>query len=185
MKNKQRVSGTPLYGRWKGMKQRCYNPNNRYYYNYGGRGIKICQRWLDSFENFYNDMKEGFEVDLELNRIDNNGNYEPQNCNWVTRKQNSNNKRTNLVFKGETATQASQRLAGRGNSNIVSNRIRKGWDIERAFTEPKHKETDNSTIEWTDEEKEDCMKLNWKEFSKLYNRNYQAYIQKRFRIRHK
>jgi predicted XRE-type DNA-binding protein len=81
---------------WINMSQRCYNSNNPYYHNYGGRGIKICPRWLSSFKNFLEDMgpKPGHEYTLE--RKDNDGNYEPGNCIWATRLDQSLNKRMKL-----------------------------------------------------------------------------------------
>lgn len=79
------------------MKQRCLNPNNPSYRYYGARGIKICDRWLESYNNFENDMGLPSELSLELDRIDNNGNYEPSNCRWVTKEINLKNRRT---FKG-------------------------------------------------------------------------------------
>ena len=81
------------YGCWDSMKVRCTNPNNNAYKYYGGRGIKVCDRWLNSFENFWEDMKEGYRDDLTLDRIDNDGNYEPRNCKWSTRLEQIHNRR--------------------------------------------------------------------------------------------
>ena len=80
------------------MKQRCYNPNSKFYKNYGGRGIKICDRWLESFDNFLQDMGRKPTPDLQLDRIDNDGNYEPSNCRWATREQQAQNKRNTAEF---------------------------------------------------------------------------------------
>lgn len=80
------------YISWYSMKQRCLNPNNRYYKYYGGRGITICERWM-KFENFLEDMGER-PKELSLDRIDNDGNYEPSNCKWSTRKEQQNNRRS-------------------------------------------------------------------------------------------
>lgn len=80
------------YISWCSMKQRCYNPNRKNYKNYGGRGITICDEWLNSFENFYKDMgkrPEGTTID----RINPNGNYEPSNCRWSTKKEQNMNRR--------------------------------------------------------------------------------------------
>lgn len=83
--------GTSIWVIWMGIKARCLNPNNRAYKNYGGRGIKICNRWLE-FTNFYKDMGDRPEG-LQIDRINNDGPYSKKNCRWVTPKENSNNRR--------------------------------------------------------------------------------------------
>ncbi len=76
---------------WILMKRRCYSKERIHYKYYGARGIKVCDRWLSSFENFFEDMGS-CPKDLQIDRIDNNGNYEPANCKWVTAKENINNR---------------------------------------------------------------------------------------------
>lgn len=86
------------YNSWRAMKDRCYNTSNLKYKDYGGRGIEICNRWLESFENFLEDMGEkpkGYSID----RIDNNGNYTPENCRWRSSKEQSYNKRNTLIIE--------------------------------------------------------------------------------------
>jgi len=82
----------PLYNTWVNMKQRCYNPNFRDYINWGARGIKVCDRWINSFSNFLEDMGDRPDG-KSLDRINNDGDYEPSNCRWATSKEQINNQR--------------------------------------------------------------------------------------------
>ena len=89
-----RLSNTRLYTIWRGMKQRCYYPKHKDYHNYGARGIIICDDWLSNFEFFYNwAITNGYQDNLTIDRINVNGNYEPNNCRWVTWREQRLNQR--------------------------------------------------------------------------------------------
>ena len=103
------LSGARIYRIWQAIKQRCYNPNNDRYKNYGGRGIKVCKEWKDNFMSFYNcAIANGYQDNLTIDRIDVNGNYCPENCRWITNQDQQNNRRNNhfVLFCGETYTLA-------------------------------------------------------------------------------
>lgn len=128
---------TKEYNTWALMRKRCLKPNTRAYKEYGGRGIKICERW-NSFENFFADMGPAPTKLHSLDRIDVNGPYAPENCRWATDKMQARNKRTTvyLTALGETRPMAEwAELMGIQNKRIHA-RLKRGWDVERAIFTP-------------------------------------------------
>lgn len=94
-----RKDNARLYNIWRNMKQRCYNKNHAKYKNYGGRGIQVCDEWRTDFMLFYNwAINNGYKDNLTIDRIDVNGNYEPDNCRWATPKQQSRNTTKNRYY---------------------------------------------------------------------------------------
>lgn len=129
----------PLYKLWVGMLGRCNNSKDWAYYNYGGRGIKVCDRWT-SISNFIDDMYPTYIKGLDIDRKDNNGNYEPDNCRWVTRKQNQNNRRCNrrIEYNGNTKTVSEWAdILGLKYGTMIS-RLN-NWTVDKVFT-TKHRE---------------------------------------------
>ena len=134
------ISSTRLYKIWMQMKERCYNPNTPQYKDWGGRGITVCDDWLNNVQAFYGwAMNNGYADDLSLDRIDNNKGYSPDNCRWATREDQCNNKRTNrlITYNGKTQT-ISQWADELGiNYYTLQSRITKyKWSIEKALTTP-------------------------------------------------
>lgn len=129
------LSGKPFYHIWVALRNRCENPKNQAYKDYGGRGIKLCNRW-QIFENFYNDMYATYKKGLQIDRIDNNRGYEPENCKWVTSKEQQNNRRNNLFieFYGIRDTLANWANFFNINYYTLYNRIYvKKWSLEKSF----------------------------------------------------
>jgi len=142
-RNKDRAThgarNTSEWGIWSGMKQRCLNPNHEQFWNYGGRGITVCSQWLHSFENFLRDMGPRPSMRHSLDRFPNkDGNYEPGNVRWATGKQQIRNTRRNklLIYRGETKTMIDWAEQFGIDYGRFRQRIRDGWEIERALTAP-------------------------------------------------
>jgi hypothetical protein len=116
------------YAIWSAMKQRCTNPKSKYYPNYGGRGIKVCDRWLDSYEDFIADMGPRPSSRYSLDRVDNDGNYEPGNCRWATWKQQHRHRNGNTIVTANGTTGALVEICERHGLNYrrVLNLMRGG-----------------------------------------------------------
>lgn len=133
------------YNIWEGMRQRCMNVTNDAYMDYGGRGIEVCERWKHSFENFYSDMGKRPSLKHTLDRYpDQNGNYEPSNCRWATKKEQANNRRSNVLieYKGEVKTLKQWCEALNMSYKLVHKRIKQfNWTIDEAFNTPVKRES--------------------------------------------
>lgn len=130
--------GTRIYIIWKHMKQRCYNSKDKGFKNYGGRGITICEQWKNDFINFYNwAIKNGYKDNLTIDRINVNGNYEPNNCRWATKKEQANNTRNihYITYNGETHNLTEWSKLLKIKLSTLSRRINTNkWNIEKSFT---------------------------------------------------
>jgi hypothetical protein len=135
------MSGHPAYQSWVEMRTRCHNSSRDSYQDYGGRGIRVCDRWRDSFESFWADMGSTYEPGLTIDRIDVNKGYEPGNCQWATRKQQNRNTRRNMMiqFRGETRCLGEWCELLDLPYHSIYTRLSRGWPVERALTEPIHR----------------------------------------------
>lgn len=128
------------YVSWVAMKDRCSKKSGKDYERYVLRGIKVCDRWLDSFENFLEDMGERPSKKYSLERINNNLGYFKENCRWATMIEQSNNRRTNclLEYNGEIKTIKEWSIISKISYSTLKERINRGWSVERALIEPCH-----------------------------------------------
>lgn len=143
---KHNMTHTRIYKIYQGLIQRCYNSNNPAYKNYGGRGIKVCDEWKNDFLSFYNwAINNGYNNELTLDRINNNGNYKPNNCRWVTVKKQSNNRRSNhyITYNGETHSISEWSSILKIPYSMLNHRIQRKWDIEKALFYPHRKDLHN------------------------------------------
>ena len=119
----------PEYHVWRSMLDRCSNPKLKNYHNYGGRGIVVCQLWRDSFLAFYKDMGLRPSPSHVIDRKDNDGNYEPSNCRWATRRESANNRRTNvpITINGTTKNAAEWSSESGISRHVIVKRFQNGW----------------------------------------------------------
>lgn len=136
---KHGLSHTRLHRIWHSMYCRCYYSSTNQYKNYGGKGIKVCDKWqhIEGFINFYNwAINNGYSDELTLDRIDNEKDYCPENCRWATLKEQSNH-RTNNVFytyKGKTKTSKQWCNEYEVSQTTLNDRLKRGWTLEQALT---------------------------------------------------
>ena len=131
-------SATRVYWAWIHMIHRCTDPKYSSYEHYGARGIKVCDRWLNSLENFHADMGDAPDG-MELDRYPNNdGNYEPSNCRWATRVEQMNNTRRNrlISFQGRTQTVSQWAREFGLDGHTISKRLKRGWSEEKSVSTP-------------------------------------------------
>lgn len=137
---KHGMTGTLTHNIWQGMLRRCYDPNAISFKYYGARGIIVCERWRESFSNFIMDMDKA-KPGMSIERINNDGNYEPSNCKWIPKHKQACNKRTSVkleVLGVSGCVSELSRYFGikRG---VVEARLKKGWAPDMAFTVPARK----------------------------------------------
>jgi hypothetical protein len=125
---------TRIYSIWCNMISRCCNENSPSYKRYGSRGITVCEEWIASFEKFYEDMSDGYRDDLSLEREDNNGNYNKNNCKWATKKEQARNRRSNVLvtINGRTMCVEEWSEISGINSQLIRGRLTNGWSGDKA-----------------------------------------------------
>lgn len=131
-----KMSGTRIYSEWLGIKARCYNKNNERYCNYGGRGITVCDEWINDFQSFYDwSLNNGYADNLTIDRIDNNGNYEPLNCRWTDTYTQNRNRRSNVIvtYKGQRMCLKDAAEVSGIPYGTLSTRYHRGWSDEQLF----------------------------------------------------
>jgi len=142
-REKHGMTGTRIHNIWRGIKMRCYNPNVKSYEHYGGRGIKMSEEWRTSFLSFYKwAMENGYNDELTIDRINVDGDYCSENCQWQTWKQQQNNRSNNdmIIFDGKTMTQAQwAEYIGIDKRLLNARLVRCGWTVEKALTTPVRK----------------------------------------------
>jgi len=133
-----KMKKSPEYKSWAAMKQRALNPNNNRYTDYGERGVKVCERWRDSFENFLADMGPKPSAQHSIDRIDVMGDYTPENCRWATPTEQARNRRTTVLIKTPKGVMCIKQAANEYGIkyNTLCGRLAKGMSVESALTDP-------------------------------------------------
>ena len=128
-----------IYMIWFDMKRRCYQPQNKRYNRYGGRGIKVCAEWLNNFQAFFDwSLVNGYQDDLTIDRLDKDGDYSPKNCRWADLITQANNRSNNhyITYQGKTQTMMEWSKELHINYSTLRQRINSGWDVGKAFDRP-------------------------------------------------
>lgn len=139
LKKENKVLNKRIHNIWGNMVARCYNPQNKRYHDYGGRGIAICDEWRKRYKNFEIwSFQNGYSEELTIDRINNDKGYEPNNCRWITRKENSRNTRRNnfITIMGNKKTISEWAEIYKIHESTISARIKRGWNKEKAVTTP-------------------------------------------------
>ena len=144
------VSSSPIYRKLYGIRlkmiERCTDPSCDRYKDYGGRGITVCQEWQDDFDNFVEwALNNGYAEGLTIDRIDNDGNYEPENCRWATRREQNRNRRNTIMaeYRGEVKPLRTWCEELNLKYDTMHNRITHGWDVKEAFETPSQNEKES------------------------------------------
>lgn len=139
MSVKKGLLATPEYAAWAAMKYRCNTPTSSLYHNYGARGIRVCDRWNDSFSAFYEDMGQRPTPNHSLDRIDNDGDYSPENCRWASWSEQQRNRSITLrvEWKGEVRPLIDLAEEHGINLGTCKARLRNGWSLDDALNRPK------------------------------------------------
>lgn len=137
------MSESKEYRAWVNMKTRCYDSRIPNYDRWGGRGIKVCDRWVNSFEAFYSDIGPAPDGNSSVDRIDNNGDYEPGNCRWATQQEQMRNTSTNrlVVIGGRRMPLSEAAEKAPVKYNTVIYRLKRGWSLDDALSLPPQKRT--------------------------------------------
>lgn len=135
--------GTKLYGVWNGMKTRCQNPNSKYYSDYGGRGVKVCDEWQNYIGFKQWAISSGYREKLSIERIDVNGDYCPNNCIWIPLSEQNYNKRNtrHINYNGKSYTIKEVAEITGLKPRTIAGRYERGWTPEQIFSTPLKKNT--------------------------------------------